>query len=98
MLPICHVQQLRDLTQLDQLADLDENIIFILASSFSMSPASWIHALHSCTSGLPKHVAAAEEKGEEDRFFQQEPAAREDAMKSKAVPLKGNIAHVSNGA
>ena len=47
---------------------------------------------------MPKHATGTGEKGEQDHFFQQEPAARLDVMKSKAVALKGNIAHVSNGA
>lgn len=47
---------------------------------------------------LPKHVAGTGEKRKQEHFFQQEPAARLDVMKSKAVTLKGNIAHVSNGA
>lgn len=46
---ICHVQQLCGHRQLDQLANVEENVGFILVSYFSVSSVSWIHALHSCT-------------------------------------------------
>lgn len=39
-------------------------------------------------------MAGTGEKGEQDHFFQQEPASRLDLMNSKAAALKWNITRV----